>query len=68
MAPTRPGWNARTCWIGRPVVLALGYRGRQRLAGVVTGFRVAPAEGAAAELYGLGVLCAVIAITLNRTP
>jgi hypothetical protein len=62
-----PGWNARVCWIGRPVVLSLGYRGTRRLRGVITGFHVAPAEGAAAELYGRDTPCAVIEIRIDPT-
>ena len=48
-----PGWNERTCLIGRPVTLALGYT-RTRLHGVVTSFGVRRARGPAAELYGAG--------------
>lgn len=59
-----PGWNERTCRPGRRVVLALGYT-RTRLAGVVTSFQVRPARGPAAELYGEGTMCAVIAIALD---
>lgn len=37
--PLGPRWNARTCRIGRPVVLSLGYGKHQRLRGVVSSFR-----------------------------
>jgi hypothetical protein len=36
--PEGPRWNARTCRIGRPVVLSLGYGKRERLAGRVVGY------------------------------
>lgn len=60
-----PRWNASSCAIGRPVVLALGYRGTRRLDGVITGFRVAPASDAAIAIYGDGTICAVIEIKLH---
>jgi hypothetical protein len=60
-----PGWNANTCRVGRPVVLALGYS-RTRLTGVVTGFRVAPAAGDAIAIYGDGTVCAVITVALRH--
>ena len=34
-----PRWNARTCAIGRPVVLSLGYGKARRLSGRVVGYR-----------------------------
>lgn len=37
--PEGPRWNARTCAVGRPVVLSLGYGKAHRLTGVVTGYR-----------------------------
>jgi len=37
--PDGPRWNARTCPIGRPVVLSLGYGKAHRLTGRVAGFR-----------------------------
>ena len=36
--PEGPRWNARTCRIGRPVVLSLGYGKGERLAGRVAGY------------------------------
>lgn len=33
-----PRWNARTCFVGRQVVLSLGYGKRERLAGLVVGY------------------------------
>ncbi len=58
-----PGWNERTCTIGRPVTLSLGYSGA-RLHGVITSFAVEPAPSAAAALFGECTLCAVIGIKL----
>jgi hypothetical protein len=59
-----PGWNASSCRIGRPVTLALGYRGTRRLSGIITRFRIAPASDAAIAIYGDGTICAVIEIKL----
>ena len=61
-----PRWNERTCLIGRPVTLALGYT-RTRLYGKVVSFAIAPAElPGAAEIYGEGTVCALIGIKLIR--
>ena len=38
--PEGPRWNSRTCALGRPVVLSLGYGKSNRLNGVVAGYRV----------------------------
>lgn len=54
-------WNARTCVVGRPVILSLGYSGA-RLTGRVTSFNVRPATGPAALIYGEGTDCAVIGV------
>jgi hypothetical protein len=37
-----PRWNERTCVIGRPVTLSLGYGKRERLRGTVAGFLAEP--------------------------
>ncbi len=37
--PEGPRWNSRTCTIGRPVVLSLGYGKANRLTGKVAGYR-----------------------------
>jgi hypothetical protein len=58
-----PGWNAGTCWIGRPLVLSLGYSG-PRLSGKVTSFDIRQATGAVVGLYG-NVPCAVIGVRLD---
>lgn len=53
--PEGPRWNARTCVVGRPVVLSLGYGKQQRLLGVVAGYRssVEPINTAAwKDCYG----------------
>ena len=34
-----PGWNERTCVIGRPVVLSCGYGKARRIRGVIQSFR-----------------------------
>jgi hypothetical protein len=60
-----PRWNAGTCIVGRSVIVSLGWRGRRRLTGVVTSYREAMAEGDAAAIYGMDVMCAVIGIALN---
>jgi hypothetical protein len=36
--PEGARWNARTCAVGRPVVLSLGYGKSHRLSGVITGY------------------------------
>jgi len=33
-----PQWNERTCVVGRPVTIALGYGKKHRMSGVVAGF------------------------------
>ena len=33
-------WNERTCWIGRSVILSLGYGRQARRVGEVIGFRI----------------------------
>lgn len=33
-----PRWNAGTCWLGRPVVLSLGYGKKHRMTGRVEQF------------------------------
>ena len=40
--PLGPRWNERTCAIGRPVVLSLGYGKAHRLSGVIIGFSTDP--------------------------
>lgn len=37
--PEGPRWNARTCPIGRPVFLSLGYGIANRMNGIVVGYR-----------------------------
>ena len=38
-----PRWNARTCKVGRPVVISKGYGKANRISGVITDFRVTQA-------------------------
>ncbi|OPY72466.1 MAG: hypothetical protein A4E63_01209 [Syntrophorhabdus sp. PtaU1.Bin050] len=37
-----PRWNERTCIVGRPVILSLGYGKQRRLKGVITAFSKKP--------------------------
>ena len=39
-----PGWNEKTCRVGRAVTLSYGYGKQRRLSGVVTGFKVVNAD------------------------
>jgi len=34
-----PRWNEKTCFIGRPVTLSLGYGKRRRLKGIITNYK-----------------------------
>jgi hypothetical protein len=67
--PYGPRWNERTCWVGRPVTLRYGYRGRS-LRAVIVGFRVSeePTQTQAwADCYGSrfpGVPAACIKVAL----
>ena len=67
--PEGARWNARTCYVGRPVVLSLGYGTAHRMTGVVTGFRtsVEPTEMPAwRDCYGgRAGLAACIAIKVT---
>lgn len=60
-----PGWNERTCVVGRPVTLSHGYSGA-RLHGIITRFRVVDSSTvpAAAELYGKNVRLAAISVQI----
>ena len=35
-----PGWNERTCWVGRPVVISKGYGKQNRTCGVIRSFAI----------------------------
>ncbi len=67
--PEGARWNARTCVVGRPVVLSLGYGKAHRMIGVVTGYRrsAEPTETPAwRDCYGDRVgLAACIAIKIT---
>ena len=69
--PEGPRWNARTCRIGRPVVLSLGYGKGERLAGRVAGYsaRKEPTQTEAwRKCYGdRGGLAACIRIEIEST-
>jgi hypothetical protein len=66
-------WNERTCVVGRPVVISLGYGRAHRMVGVVSAFRqsMEPTTSAAwAACYGAkhaGAPAACIAIALEPT-
>lgn len=70
--PEGPRWNARTCRIGRPVVLSLGYGKHDRLAGRVTAYsaRKEPTQTDAwRKCYGdRGGLAACIRVEINDRP
>lgn len=67
--PEGPRWNARTCRVGRPVVLSLGYGKRDRLMGRIAGYsaRKEPTQTEAwRKCYGdRGGLAACIQIEIN---
>lgn len=35
-----PGWNERTCWVGRPVVISKGYGKQNRRTGIIRSFDI----------------------------
>jgi hypothetical protein len=59
-----PRWNESTCYVGRPVILSLGYSG-PRLTAVVVSFQKRKATKAVAALFGEGTICAVIGVELT---
>ena len=67
-----PGWNERTCYRGRPVIISKGYGKYSRLSGVIeeTSVRTDPeAIPGWIDCYGLGrgpAIC--IKIKLTPTP
>lgn len=67
-----PGWNERTCRIGRRVVLSLGYGRRYRLTGVIRSFEVISDTSKLPgwiECYGAeGRAAAAIGIVLDPPP
>lgn len=46
-----PRWNAKTCRVGRPVILSRGYGKAYRLSGHIVGFSEVGPEACPAELY-----------------
>jgi hypothetical protein len=54
-----PRWNERTCAVGRPVVLSLGYSGARLIARVASVRRVLAAE-VGSEIYPPETLLAAI--------
>jgi hypothetical protein len=59
-----PRWNARTCAVGRRVVLSRGYSGA-RLTGVVTHYHEVPCFKAALAIYPDAPVLAAIGIRLD---
>lgn len=49
-----PGWNERTCQIGRPVVISMGYGKNRRSKGIIRSFDVISGTNisSAREVYG----------------
>lgn len=70
--PNGPRWNARTCFVGRPVVLSLGYGRARRITGRVVRFEVSrePLKTPAwLQCYGHRTGdCACIQIEIDRPP
>lgn len=66
--PLGPRWNPKTCIVGRPVVLSLGYGKAHRLAGRITEFWTSEAlTPAFVSIYGYDRLMACIRIELSPT-
>lgn len=65
-----PGWNERTCRVGRRVTLSCGYgKHRTRLTGTITQFEVLPAaqaHPAFREIYPTAPEAAAIRIRVDR--
>lgn len=67
--PHGPRWNERTCWVGRPVVLSLGYGKAHRLTGRITEFWASEARTPAfVSIYGHDRIMACIRIDLDSLP
>lgn len=45
-----PRWNAKTCFVGRPVVISKGYGKAHRMSGVIASFEGVPIEDLDAEI------------------
>ncbi len=60
-------WNAKTCRVGRQVVLSMGYGKARRRTGTITAFTIAYVEDDAfIECYGQnGIMAACIMIQLD---
>lgn len=59
-----PRWNARTCKVGRRVVLSRGYSGK-RLRGRIVSYREVPCHKSALDIYPDAPLLAAIGIRLD---
>ena len=63
-----PGWNERTCQIGRPVVISMGYGKHRRSKGIIRSFEKVDSTRilSAREVYGpIKVTLAAIGIDLT---
>lgn len=63
-----PRWNTETCWIGRPVVLSLGYGKAHRIVGKIIGFHYDNLPGKLpgwSKCYGHGGCAACIKIMVE---
>ena len=49
-----PGWNERTCQVGRPIVISLGYGKNRRSKGIIRSFEIINSATipSAREVYG----------------
>ncbi|NJO61530.1 MAG: hypothetical protein HC836_25765 [Richelia sp. RM2_1_2] len=64
-----PGWNERTCIVGRSVVISLGYSKNRRSRGVIRSFDVIDSSNipSAREVYGVAKInLAAIGIELTE--
>ena len=73
LRPCGARWNTKTCRVGRPVILSLGYGRQHRLQGWVSGYRVDISQvhlsPAWVAIYGPGpcaVACIKIALEVAR--
>ena len=62
-----PRWNIKTCFMGRPVVLSLGYGKKNRMTGVVKAFALRYMDNKDwLKCYGSPGDAACIQIQVNR--
>jgi hypothetical protein len=68
-----PGWNERTCWVGRPVMLSLGYGKNSRCMGVIKTFslinsQLVPESRAVYGLENITLAAIEIELLLDKIP